>query len=251
MNQKASVIAFYNMKGGVGKTTTATNISYLAAREGKKTLLIDVDPQGSASYYYRVKHDKPLKSNAFLKGKKRMYKSIKASDFENLHILPADFSYRKMDVKLNLFKKPRRRLSKVFMPFRDEYDYIIIDSPPNLTMVAESVYKASDKIVVPVIPTPLSLVAYTRIKKFFCRGNKSDKQLLAFFSMVDPRKKLHKEIMHKMLKEDDYFIKEWIPLMAEIERMGVDRIPVVHEHPGSEATKHFENLWKEIKKNIP
>ena len=94
-------IALYSIKGGVGKTAAAVNLAYLAAQSGAPTLLIDLDPQSAATFYFRVRPSKKHDQDKLIKGGKAVLKKIKASDFENLDLLPADFSYRNLDISLD------------------------------------------------------------------------------------------------------------------------------------------------------
>src|ERR1022692_3136712 len=95
------IFATYNIKGGVGKTSTAVNLAYLAARDGYRVLLWDLDPQGAASFLFRTR---PVED------------SIKGTDFENLDLLPADFTYRNLDLILDSAKKPAQRLATLLAP---------------------------------------------------------------------------------------------------------------------------------------
>ena len=87
-----TVLSVYNIKGGVGKTATAVNLSYLAANEDKSTLLCDLDPQSSATYYFRIKPKMKTGLKPLVKGKKSLEKNIKGTDYNCLDLLPADFS---------------------------------------------------------------------------------------------------------------------------------------------------------------
>jgi cellulose biosynthesis protein BcsQ len=101
-----TMLAIYSNKGGVGKTAAAVNLSYLAARTGAKTLLCDLDPQCSATYYFRVKPKLRFGVKGFIKGGKQVYKSVKGTDYENLDLLPADFSLRNLDVTFSILIIP-------------------------------------------------------------------------------------------------------------------------------------------------
>ncbi|MCL2459132.1 MAG: AAA family ATPase, partial [Desulfobulbus sp.] len=135
-----SIFAVYSIKGGVGKTATAVNLAYLSAQQNGKTLLMDMDPQGSASYYFRIRPPKKFGAQKLLKGGKHIEENIKGTDYPGLDMLPADFSYRTIDLALDECKKSHKRLSKVLAPLEDEYDRIILDCPPNLTLLSENIF---------------------------------------------------------------------------------------------------------------
>jgi cellulose biosynthesis protein BcsQ len=88
------IFATYNIKGGVGKTSTAVNLSHLAARDGLRVLLWDLDPQAAASYVFRVRPRVKGGGKALIKGSREIDDAVKGTDFEGLDLLPADFTYR-------------------------------------------------------------------------------------------------------------------------------------------------------------
>ena len=238
-----TTLAIYSNKGGVGKTTAAVNLSYLAAQAGAKTLICDLDPQSSATYYFRVKPKLKFGAKGFIKGGKQINKSIKGTDYENLDLLPADFTLRNLDAVFGKFKRPKERLSKILKPLKSEYDLVILDCPVTIGTLAENIFNAVEFILVPLIPTTLSVRTYKQLLSF-CRKNKYDAgKIYAFFSMVDGRKKMHKELMVMMLKEFNGVLRSLIPYLSQIERMGIEREPVAAFAPGSVASKAYQNLW--------
>jgi len=238
-----TTLAIYSNKGGVGKTTAAVNLSYLAAQAGAKTLICDLDPQSSATYYFRVKPKLKFGAKGFIKGGKQINKSIKGTDYENLDLLPADFTLRNLDAVFGKFKRPKERLSKILKPLKSEYDLVILDCPVTISILAENIFNAVEFILVPLIPTTLSVRTYKQLLSF-CRKNKYDAgKIYAFFSMVDGRKKMHKELMAMMLKEFNGVLRSLIPYLSQIERMGIEREPVAAFAPRSVASKAYQNLW--------
>ena len=100
------VIATYNIKGGVGKTTAAVNLAYLAARDGLRTLLWDLDPQAAATYMFRVRPRVKGGGKALIRGTRSLDEAIKGTDFDRLDLLPGDFTYRNMDLLLDAGEEP-------------------------------------------------------------------------------------------------------------------------------------------------
>ncbi len=241
-----SILGIYNIKGGVGKTATAVNLAYLSSQQGQKTLLCDLDPQGSASYYFRIRSPKKFNTKKLLKGGTHIEKNIRGTDFPNLDLLPADFSYRNIDIALDELKQSQVRLHSVLKPLLKEYDRILLDCPPNLTLLAENIFYAADKIVVPIIPTTLSLMSLKQLFKFMEKIGQSRKKAVVMFSMVERRKKMHQELMNAMQKRQGV-IQTPVPFLADIERMGIYRKPVTAALPKSNAAKAYVNVWNELK----
>lgn len=98
------IVALYSIKGGVGKTSSAVNLAYISACKGYRTLVWDLDPQGASSFYFRVKPKVKGGSKDLIAGKRELEGLIKGTDFKNLDLLPADFSFRNLDLVLDAKK---------------------------------------------------------------------------------------------------------------------------------------------------
>jgi cellulose biosynthesis protein BcsQ len=240
-------IAIYSMKGGVGKTAAAVNLSYLAASEGASTLLCDLDPQGASTYYFRIRASKSFNTNKFIKGGKHIDKNIKGTDFPNLDLLPSKLSYRNLDLALDALKNSKKRLKEIFKEVEYEYDYLFMDCPPGISLVSENVFNAADIILVPMIPTTLSELTYEKLLKFFKKNDKGTSKIHTFFSMVETRKTLHQNTIAKMREEGGNILKGQIPYRSDVEKMGIYREPVPISSPHSESTRAYIELWNEIK----
>src|SRR5690606_24676601 len=149
------VLATYNIKGGVGKTSAAVNLAALAAREGDPTLLWDLDPQGASTFLFRIRPKVKGGGAKLVRGKSDVDALLRGTDVEGLDLLPADFSYRHMDLALDESAKPTRRLRKVLAPLAEHYDLAVLDCPPSISLVSESVFDAADALLVPLIPSTL------------------------------------------------------------------------------------------------
>lgn len=244
------LIAVYNIKGGVGKTATAVNMAYAAAEDGNKVLLMDIDPQGASSFYFKTKVSLDGDAKKVLFGGKSIESSIKATEFENLDILPADPKYRKLDAFLNDMKNSDKWLKKLFSPVKKSYDYVFIDCPPSITAVSENIFINADAILVPVIPTVLSIRTYEQLKAFFREEKLDKKKLFPFFSMYERRKNMHNESMESFLKDFPECINIAIPYNSEIEKMGEYMAPIVKRYPYAEASEAYRKLWKKLKSKI-
>jgi len=245
------ILATYNIKGGVGKTATTVNLAYLAAMEGARVLVWDLDPQGAATYYFRVKPKVKGGAKSLLRGKSDVDDLLKATDYENLDLLPADFSYRHMDLHLDDAKKPMERLKKLLKPLEDDYDYVFLDCPPSISLVSENVFSAADGLIVPIIPTTLSLRTLDQLMTFRKKNKLHKTVMLPFFSMSDRRRKLHRDIMDGLPAEIDVVLKSHIPNCSDVELMGLKRAPLPsYTQKNKRAVKAYKALWKEIKGKV-
>ena len=189
-----NVFATYNIKGGVGKTAAAVNLAYCASLAGHRTLVWDLDPQGAAGFYFRIEPQPEADLDHLLDRKHDLRRAIRGTDYPNLDLLPADLSYRNLDLALNGLKKPTKRLEKLLAPLADDYDIVILDCAPHLSRVSENVFDVANWLLVPIIPTPLSVRAYRQLRTFCSEENLPLGKLLPFFSMVDRRRQLHCEL---------------------------------------------------------
>jgi chromosome partitioning protein len=241
------VLATYNIKGGVGKTSTAVNLAYLAARGGAATLLWDLDPQGASTYLFRIKPKVRGGGRKLVRGQTDIGKQIKGTDFEGLDLLPADFRYRHMDLALGSFKRPTRRLARLLEPLRSEYEYIFLDCPPSISLVSESVFEAADALLVPMIPATLSSRTLDQLEPMVAGGP----QLLAFFSMLDLGRPLHRELLVRLRAAHPLtMLGAAIPVSEEVERMGEERDVVLHFAPDSPAAIAYQALWLDVRSRL-
>jgi cellulose biosynthesis protein BcsQ len=241
------VLASYNIKGGVGKTAAAVNLAYLSAEAGHRTLIWDLDPQGAASYCFRVKPKIKGGGGRLLK-RRELDRHIKGTDFANLDLLPADISYRHLDIDLSEYRKPMRRIRKLLDEVSSEYDYVFLDCAPSISLVSESVFSATDALLVPTMPTTLSLQTLHQIVRFLSKHELGDVKLLPFYSMVDRRKALHRTAVSS--STECRMMVTRIPFTVDVERMGERRAPLTSYSRRSSAARAFRDLWAEIQAEL-
>ena len=240
------IFATYNIKGGVGKTATTVNLAFLSARSGARTLVWDLDPQAAATFYFRIKPKVKGGGKGLIRRKTDLDRVIRATDFESLDLLPGDFSYRRMDLALHRTNKPALRLAKLLGPLAEDYDHLLIDCAPNITLVSEAVFVAADAVLVPTIPTTLSLRTLDRLERYLKKKKFVSAQLMPFFCMADRRKKLHRQICDSGLSSPTRFLEAVIPYSSLVEQMGVRRAPLGAYAGGSPVARAYESLWYEI-----
>ncbi|MDD1643888.1 MAG: AAA family ATPase, partial [Methylococcaceae bacterium] len=240
------IVALYSIKGGVGKTSSAVNLAFISACKGYRTLVWDLDPQGASSYYFRIKPKVKGGSKDLIAGKRELDGLIKGTDFENLDLLPSDFSFRNLDLVLDARKKPTRQLKKLLKPLAAEYDFIFLDCPPNISLLSEAVFETSDILLSPIIPTTLSLRTLEQLEKFIEDNKLHNLELIPFFSMVDRRKRMHLDIMENLARSHPGILNTAIPYASDIERMGLERMPLGGFIHKSRSTDAYNELWQEL-----
>lgn len=241
------VVASYNLKGGVGKTSTVVNLAYLCAESGRRTLLWDLDPQGAATFLFRVKPRVKGGSAKLVSGKRPLEDALKGSDYPGLDLLPADFTYRNMDIDLaHNAGGGRLSLRRLLDGLTDDFDVVFLDTPPSLSLVSENVLRAADIVLVPVIPTVLAVRTFDQLTDFVGSFNGHRPEVRAFFSMADRRRKLHQTVLAELPEQRTGISSIAIPAAALIEQMAVRREPVPVFAPHSVAAQAYRALWNEV-----
>lgn len=242
-------IALYNLKGGVGKTASSVNFSYLAAADGYKTLLWDIDPQGSSTFYYKVKPKTHPGIKKLITKEGALETAVMSTDFELLDLIPADNSAKSFDIMLEEMKGSRKKLKQVLKSLEAEYDFVFIDCPPGFSALSENIFTAADVVLMPVIPTTLSIRTYQMAKDYFKEKEIDQQKMMCFFTMADMRKNLHHEIMNELYKDKKFF-QNYIPYLSDVEKMGIHKAPVMEFANSSYAAKSYRELWTEIKEGL-
>jgi chromosome partitioning protein len=244
------IIAVTNIKGGVGKTTSAVNLAYLCARAGHATLLWDLDPQGAATYGLRGEAHEQVSAKKLLSGKRELPELVLATGYPGLDLLPADFSYRNFAVHLAERRHPTERLLRMSRSLREIYHTLFLDCPSGISLLTENVLRAADSVIVPLVPSPLSVRVLRQLCDFLVRENWTDLTLLPFFSMADRRRSLHQELMAQTRAQFPEILATLVPYWSEIERMTLRRAPLPAFAPHSEAARIYAALWAEMEQRM-
>jgi chromosome partitioning protein len=239
-------LATYSIKGGVGKTSAAVNLGALAAAGGLRTVLWDLDPQGAASFLFRIRPKVKGGGGRLIRDKEPLA-VMKGTDVEGLDLLPADFSYRNLDLELDRRKKPLAGVRRVLAQLDGDYDLAILDCPPSISLVSENVFAAADLLLVPLIPSTLSVRTLEQLRRFLTQIEPPAPDVLAFFSMVDRRKRLHRDLVASLPAELPGVADAAIPNASAVELMGVRREPVVTSAPRHVASEAYGRLWAQAR----
>jgi cellulose biosynthesis protein BcsQ len=244
-----TTIALYNLKGGVGKTASCVNLAYLAAKDGYRTLLWDIDPQGSATFYFQGKLKLKGGIKKILGAETEITGALQPTGYVNLDLVSADTSAKSMDILIGEFMQSKKKLKGILHALQDDYDFVFIDCPPGLSALSENIFHAADIVLLPVIPTTLSIRTYQMVKDYFKEKSLDLSRMMCFFTMVDLRKNMHHETMGELYK-DKRFFENYIPYLSDIEKMGSFQAPLEEFARSSYAARCYRDLWEEIKEGL-
>ena len=254
----AKVIALVNQKGGVGKTTTSINLAAALGKEGKKVLLIDLDPQGNTTTGVGInKGDIERSIYDVLIGECSVTEAMIKTKYKNLYVLPATINLAGLDIELvekskheNGFNKGEQ-LKVCLQDIKDSFDYIIIDCPPSLGVITTNALTASNSVIIPVQCEFFALEGITQLLKTVMLAQKTLNPTLdiegVLLTMLDSRTNLGFEVVEdirKFFKEKVY--NTIIPRLVRLTEAPSHGEPIIAYDPKSRGSEAYINLAKEV-----
>ncbi len=249
------VVAIANQKGGVGKTTTAVNLSTILAKKGKKVLMIDTDPQGNASSGLGIDKNVNFSVYDVIINDVEIENTIQQTMVKNLEVCPSNINLAGAEVELVSMMSREQRLKEKIDNQKDKYDYIIIDCPPSLGLITLNAFTAADSVLIPVQCEYYALEGLGQllntinlVKKHL---NKELKIEGALLTMFDIRTNLSNQVVQEV---NNYFenkvYKTAIPRNVKLSEAPSYGMPISVYDPKSKGAKAYDKFVKEfLKKN--
>jgi len=243
------VVAIANQKGGCGKTTTAVNLSACLAVKGKRVLLIDLDPQGSATTHLAVRDFENTMYEAMM-ADLNLSEIITPTEINSLDIIPADKRLGKAEMEIAGKSIARESILKPKIQTQNTYDFIIIDTPPSLGFLTINAMVASDTVLVPIQTEFFAIQGLSMIldlAKAISEGLGQDLKLRYLLTMYDARTKMGKEVItrvRELLGEDVFAVV--IPRSIKLAEAPSYGKPIHLIDPEAPAAKAYSQLAEEM-----
>lgn len=248
----AYLISVVNQKGGVGKTTTAINLATYLALNGRFVLLVDLDPQANATSGLGVDHNQ-VEAGVYeaIIGQQPMSKVIHQSNVDGLSLAPSTMSLAGAEVELVEMERREYRLADSLAEVRNNFDYIIIDCPPSLSLLTINGLAASDRVLIPVQAEYYALEGLSKLVRtidLVKRGLRPELEIMgAVLTMFDSRNKLANDVLHELYKFfPNKIFRSVVPRNVRLAEAPSFGQPIVKYDPWSKGAKAYERLAREV-----
>jgi chromosome partitioning protein len=250
----AETICLANFKGGVGKSTTAVNVAAALAQSGHRTLLADCDPQANASEMFIPEPEIEFDFRSIIVDRVPAEKAVRSTRVDGLDVLPASFDLAYLDKELVVSPSGVQRIERALRPIQDIYDYIVLDTGPNLSHLTLGALAAARHIVIPVSATVWST---TGLRKFvrWIDAHREDEvvsaSLLGLVATIVPvNTRIGRGLLHDLAQSPFPAFKTFIPRRIGAEDAALDR--AVMGEPGADPalTKAYSQLTVEVQERI-
>lgn len=248
----ARIISLCNQKGGVGKSTSAQNLSVFLAALGKRVLLVDIDPQANATSGMGV-NPRRLEKSVYhpLIGKMSVEDVIKKTRILNVDLLPASSALAGAAVELVDMRGREYKLKEILEPIRRKYDFIIIDSPPSLGLLTINALTAAGKVIIPVQCEYYALEGLADLLRTIQLVNTNLKTKIAVFgallTMYDRKSRLHRAVAKEIRRKfPGYVFDAVIPRNVSLAEAPSFGKTILHYAPYSHGAKAYRQLAEEI-----
>lgn len=243
-------IAVYNIKGGVGKTTTSVNLACFLARAGLSVLLWDLDPQGGSSYFFSRQNENAHTHCRLFDKYITIYDVIHSTVSYEIDLISNDPYFSDMFInkasKIASINFGNHELfSETLKEVNDDYDVCIMDCSPGRFLIHENIFQAADLLLVPNVPAPLSVYCNTMLMDSL-QKEEPHCRILSFYNMVQLHKNLHKQYLDNRHNEGTRILNNYIPFYSDIELITHTRESLFHSVKESRATGFYHTLWLEI-----
>ena len=247
------IISIANQKGGVGKTTTAVNLSTVLAKKGKKVLLIDADPQGNATSGLGIDKEQQFSVYDVLIEDIEVENTLQKTKIKNLDLCPSNINLAGAEVQLVSMDNREHRLQEKLDNIRESYDFIIIDCPPSLGLVTLNSFTASDSVLIPVQCEYYALEGLGQLINTIELVRKSTNKSLhiegALLTMYDSRTNLSNQVVKEVKKYfNNKVYKNIIPRNVRLSEAPSYGMPITMYDPRSKGAKAYEKFTKEFLK---
>lgn len=251
------IIAVANQKGGVGKTTTAVNLSACLAECGKKTLLVDTDPQGNSTSGFGIDKDEVEYSiYDVLINNEDIKSAVIKTKYKNLDICPSNIQLSGAEIELVSVERREFMLKEALNSLENSYDYIIIDCPPSLSLITVNAFAAANSVLIPIQCEYYALEGLSQLThtiKLVRKGINPELEIEgAVMTMFDSRTNLSIEVVEEVKKALPHKVcKTVIPRNVRLSEAPSFGVPITEHDPSSKGAVSYRELAKEIIKKQP